>query len=151
MPVALLWIKAITEEIVEFLSRDLWRAVALILLAVLALVWVYASVLDGRLDRIKAQADADVAAARADVGIVVAANEEWTSAALALQNSLAHCQAQWVDVQAAAATALAAADEEKRRAAADAAAWEAKWEARNATCSAALASLDDACPELRDY
>lgn len=76
---------------------------------------------------------------------------EWETSTYALSVSLATCQAQWDDVRLRGNAALAQAQRQRDIALDALRQWRARWDARAADCSAALAATDGACAALEGY
>lgn len=89
--------------------------------------------------------------ATADAATAVGANAEWQTTALEAQAALSQCQAQWAEATADAEFQAAAAAEHRRNAVRWAEAFAGRYAGKGAQCSAALAALDPACPELEGY
>lgn len=118
-----------------------------ILLATILLLAAAALVQTLRLSEATSRADA--AALRA--AAAARAGDEWEAATYTIATALTRCQAQWVEAKQRGADALAQARRD-RAAARDALdGWQARWDARAADCSAALAATDAACAALEDY
>ena len=76
---------------------------------------------------------------------------EWETSTYALSVSLARCQEQWNDVRLRGNAALAQARRSRDIVLDALRQWRARWDARAADCSAALAATDAACAALEDY
>lgn len=97
----------------------------------------------------RAEARAEAADTRA--GKHAMAASQWEIDGLQARVDLSECQAQWEQTRASAVEMIAESTRRRIQAEAEAQTWRKRWDARPQGCSAALASLDTACPALDGY